>query len=60
MNNFERCLEHGKENDKNLLRAAKYYRLAAESNDADAQNNFAVYLERGFGVRTNILLASEY
>jgi TPR repeat protein len=55
-----RCFEHGKETDKNHIRAAKYYRLATESNDADAQNNFAICLERRLGIQTNIVFASEY
>jgi hypothetical protein len=60
MKNFARCLEYGKGTDQNYIRAAKYHRLSAEANDADAQNNFGICLERGIGVFANIGLACEY
>jgi hypothetical protein len=60
MNNFGRCLEYGQEVEPDLLRAAKYYRLASELQNADGENNFGICLERGIGVRSNVELAAEY
>jgi hypothetical protein len=60
MYNFGRCLEYGKGIDQNVLRAAKYYRLSAEQQNASAQNSFGICLERGIGVQKNMLLAAQY
>jgi TPR repeat protein len=60
MNNFGRCLEHGLGIDRDLLRAAKYYRMSAELNNADGMNNFGICLERRIGIQANIDLAVKY
>jgi TPR repeat protein len=43
-----------------LIRAAKYYHLSAESNEPSAENSFAICLERGIGVHSNLFLAARY
>ena len=45
-NNLGLCYEHGKE-WRNRVEAAKWYRKAAEQNDADAQYNLGMCYERG-------------
>jgi TPR repeat protein len=50
MNNFGRCLGYGKGIDNDFLRAGKYYRLASESNDADAQKTFGFVLNEDLGI----------
>jgi serine/threonine protein kinase len=52
-------LECGK-GGRDLDRAAKFYRLSAEKGNAAAQNSFGICLERGTGVRKNLLLAAQY
>jgi TPR repeat protein len=42
------------------VRAAKYYRMAAELRNPSAQNSFGIFLERGIGVRSNQALAAHY
>jgi hypothetical protein len=53
-------LEYGKGIDQDFIRAAKYYHLAAELDDADAQNSFGICLERGIGFQSNLALAAHY
>jgi TPR repeat protein len=53
-------LEYGKGIEKDLIRAAKYYRLAAELNKPSAENSFGICLERGIGVDSNLFLAARY
>jgi TPR repeat protein len=53
-------LEYGKGIDQDFVRAAKYYRLSAELNNAAAQNSFGICLERGIGLQSNLVLAAHY
>jgi TPR repeat protein len=47
-------LNMGKGIGQDFIRATKYYHLAAEFNNADAQNSFGICLERGIGVQSNL------
>ena len=49
--------ERGKGVLQDYKEAAKWYRLAAEQGDADAQFNLGIMFERGKGVQQNAVLA---
>jgi hypothetical protein len=53
-------LEYGLGIECDLMRAAKYYRKAAELGDPSAQNSFGIFLERGIGFGSNLALAARY
>jgi serine/threonine protein kinase len=60
MYNFGRCLEYGRGIEQDFIRAAKFYRRAADLGNAAAQTSFGVCLERGIGVKSNPVLAARY
>jgi hypothetical protein len=58
--NYARCLEYGKGIGQDFIRAAKYYHLSAELNDADPQNSLGIFFEQGMAVQSNPALAARY
>jgi hypothetical protein len=59
-NIFGECLENGRCVQKDLVRAAEYYRLSAEQGNASAQFNFGFCLAKGDGVAQDLIRAAEY
>jgi TPR repeat protein len=54
------CFKNGQSVDKDVIRAAEYYRLSADQGNASAQYRFGLCLELGKGVEKNLNLAAEY
>jgi TPR repeat protein len=53
-------LETGRGVDQYLICAAEYYCLSAEQGNADGQFNFAVSLEKEFGIRADLGMTARY
>jgi TPR repeat protein len=49
-------MEYGKGVRQNQLRAAKFYRMSAEKDNAAEQNSFGICLERGIGAQKSLSL----
>jgi TPR repeat protein len=54
------CLQNGDGVEKDLIRAAEYYRLSADQGHAGGQVNFGLCLENGDGVEKDLIRAAEY
>jgi TPR repeat protein len=59
-NNYGYCLEHGLGVHRDLVEAAKYYKLSADRDDAFGQGNYGFCLEHGYGVPVNLIQAAKY
>jgi TPR repeat protein len=46
--------------EKDLIRAAEFYRLSTEQGNSNGQNHFGYCLERGMGVEKDLIRAAEY
>jgi hypothetical protein len=57
---FGRCLEKGIGVEKDLVRAAEYYRLSAEQDNSSGQYHFGRCLENGIGIEKDMVRAAEY
>jgi hypothetical protein len=52
--------ENGVGFEMDLINSAKYYKFAADQNDAMAQANYAYCLENGVGVSIDLINAAKY
>jgi TPR repeat protein len=58
--NFAICLDKGKGVDRNLIQAARFFKMSADQGHAKAQHNYGICLENGRGVERNVIRAAKY
>jgi hypothetical protein len=54
------CISQGVSFDLDLIQSAKYFKLAADQNDSDAQFNYGLCLRDGDGVPVDLIQSAKY